>query len=181
MSASEMLSRKPGILGIHCVTSANALRYASQASGDDETRLMMLLQAAAFMAMFRSSMELTGAPESPLDRLSPGELKAGGVAAVEEIFADVSRSRKDAARKTVAYLQAGGSAGELLTAARRLIFLKGSDSHDYKFSSAALEDYYHVSPALRPAYLAGCMFNLKGTGAADNPLVARTRAALGAA
>jgi hypothetical protein len=180
LSASEMLTRRPGILGIHCVTSANALRYASQASGNDETRLLMLLQAAAFMAMFRKSMELSGAPESPLDRLPPGELKASGAGAVEEIFAEVSRSQAEAARKTVAYLQAGGSAGELLTAARRLIFLKGSDSHDYKFSSAALEDYYHVSPALRPAYLAGCMFNLKGTAAADNPLIARTRGALGA-
>ena len=33
-----------------------------------------------------------------------------------------------------------------MTGARRLIFTKGTDSHDYKFSSAALEDFYHVSP-----------------------------------
>ena len=36
-----------------------------------------------------------------------------------------------------------------MTAVRRLIFLKGRDAHDYKFSSAALEDYYHASPALQ--------------------------------
>ena len=34
----------------------------------------------------------------------------------------------------------------LMTTARRLIFAKGTDSHDYKFSSAALEDFYHVTP-----------------------------------
>jgi hypothetical protein len=102
-----------------------------------------------------------------------------GPAALEAIFADVSRDRTDAARKTLAYLQAGGSPEALMAAARRLIFLKGRDSHDYKFSVAALEDYYHVSPAWRSLYLASSMYNLRGSGHPDNPLVTRTRAALG--
>ena len=37
-------------------------------------------------------------------------------------------------------------ARELINAARVLVFLKGRDAHDYKFSSAILEDYYHISP-----------------------------------
>ena len=62
--------------------------------------------------------------------------------------------------------------------ARRLIFLKGRDSHDYKFSSAALEDYYHATPAWRARFLASSVFWLKGTGDEDNDLVKRARAAL---
>jgi hypothetical protein len=59
-----------------------------------------------------------------------------------------------------------------------LVFLKGSDSHDYKFSSAVLEDYYHVSPAFRDRFLAANTYWLKGSSAKDNELVKRTRAAL---
>ena len=59
-----------------------------------------------------------------------------------------------------------------------MIYLKGTDSHDYKFSSAALEDYAHLSPGLRDRFLAASVFWLKGAGSPDNTLIARTRAAL---
>ena len=62
--------------------------------------------------------------------------------------------------------------------ARRLIFLKGRDAHDYKFSAAVLEDYQHLSPAVRDRYLASSVFRLRGAGDTDNDLVRRTRAAL---
>ena len=63
---------------------------------------------------------------------------------------------------------------------RRLIFLKGNNAHDYKFSSAVLEDFYHVSPEWRDKYLAASVFNLTGSGARDNDLIQRARSALGA-
>ena len=59
------------------------------------------------------------------------------------------------------------------------MFLKGRDSHDYKFSSAVLEDYLHVSPPWRDRFLAASVYNLRGSRDKDNPLVQRTRAALG--
>jgi hypothetical protein len=65
-----------------------------------------------------------------------------------------------------------------MTAGRRLTFNKGRDSHDYKFSSAALEDFYHTSPTWRNRYLATSMFNLHGSQDPDNGLIKRTRAAL---
>ena len=68
-----------------------------------------------------------------------------------------------------------------MDAARRLVFLKGNDAHDYKFSSAVLEDYGHVSPHWRNRYLAASLFYLPGSGAPDNALVGRTRAASGRA
>jgi hypothetical protein len=59
-----------------------------------------------------------------------------------------------------------------------MIYLKGTDSHDYKFSSAVLEDYFNLSPQVRDRFLAASVFWLKGSGAGDSPLVARTRAAI---
>ena len=60
-----------------------------------------------------------------------------------------------------------------------MIFLKGRDSHDYKFSSAVLEDYELMSPAIRDRFLAASVFYLQGSGEKDNEVVARTRAAIG--
>ena len=44
LPAGELLMQQPGIVGLHCVTSTNALHYAFTASGNDETRRMMMLQ-----------------------------------------------------------------------------------------------------------------------------------------
>ena len=71
-----------------------------------------------------------------------------------------------------------GDPKPLVDAARRLIFLKGRDAHDYKFSSAVLEDYHLMKPPWRDRYLAASVFNLKGSGDTDNGLVKRTRAAI---
>ena len=92
--------------------------------------------------------------------------------------ASVKANRTAAAHKTLAYLQAGGSPEALMTAARRLIFLKGRDSHDYKFSSAALEDFYHATNNWRGRFLATSMFNLRGSGHPNNPLTQQIRQAL---
>jgi hypothetical protein len=87
-----------------------------------------------------------------------------------------------AARKMLGYLKQpsndASSARELMDAARVLVFLKGNDAHDYKFSSAVLEDYYHVSPDWRDMYLASNLFMLPSSQDRDNRLVERTRAAL---
>ena len=66
----------------------------------------------------------------------------------------------------------------LMKEARRLIFLKGTNAHDYKFSSAVLEDFYHVSPRWQAHYLATSMGFLRGSGDPNNELIARTRDAL---
>jgi hypothetical protein len=98
--------------------------------------------------------------------------------AVEEISADVGPDSGTAAGKVLSYLDNGGNPHQLIDAARLFVFLKGDNAHDYKFSSAVLEDYYHVSPAWRNRYLAASVFNLRGSKQPDNRLVQRTRAAL---
>ncbi len=182
LGAGELLARQPGIVGIHCVTSANALHHGYQVTGSDETRRLLLLQAAAFLPLFRKAMEGRGKlADLHIDTLEPEAPKAKGAGAVEEVFADVSGDRTLAAKKTLALLgeDSAARAEAVMAEARRLIFAKGVDSHDYKFSSAALEDFYHASPPWRARYLAASMFNLRGAGHKDNDLVKRARAALG--
>jgi hypothetical protein len=97
---------------------------------------------------------------------------------VEEILRDVSQDRRQAAAKVLGYLSAGGNPDALVDGARRLVFLKGRDAHDYKYSSAVLEDYAHVSPAWQHKFLALSVFNLKGAADRDSPLAEQTRSAL---
>jgi len=81
-------------------------------------------------------------------------------------------------RRGLSYLQAQGPAEDLLGTARRLILLKGKDPHDYKFSAAVLEDYYHVSPAWRDRFLAASVLQLRGSAEKDNSLIHRIRSAV---
>jgi hypothetical protein len=179
LMAGELLMRQPGIVGVHCVTSINALYYAYQTSGNDETRRYLLLQGAAFLTMFRQFMG-RGLSDGRLDTLEPLAPEARGAGAIEEIFADVSRDRLRAARKTLALLAADRTqAAALLAAGRRLIFTRGTNSHDYKFSSAILEDFFHATAPWRERFLATSMFYLRGSGGRDTDLLRRTRAALG--
>ena len=177
--AAELLLRRPGLVAVHAVTTTNALHFAYHASADDLTRRLLLLQNAAFLPLFR---EAAGSEESladlRVDKFPSHELQTSGAEAVEEILAEVSNDRLAAAGKTLAYLHAGGSSKELIDAARRLVFLKGNDPHDYKFSSAVFEDFYHLSFAWRGRYLAAAMMQLRGSEGPDNELIGRIRFAL---
>lgn len=175
--AGELLIRQPGILALHATTFTNATHYAFQHCRDEETRKLLLLQNAAFMPLFRGNSKDKGIH---IDSLEPMALKEPGAGAVEEIFADVSKDKLTAARKILSYLKESRDPKPIADAARRLIFLKGRDSHDYKFSSAVLEDYEFMAPQWRDGYLAASVFNLKGSGDKDNDLARRTRAALSA-
>ncbi|MCA9269097.1 MAG: hypothetical protein KDA41_11530, partial [Planctomycetales bacterium] len=84
----------------------------------------------------------------------------------------------EAVRRAMTYLGSGGDAAALMGAARALIFAKGTDSHDYKFSSAVLEDFRYMAPSRRNRLLAASMVQLRGASARDNPLVGRVRDAL---
>ena len=175
--AGELLMRQPGIVGIHTLTTSNALRYAYETAGGDETRQLMLLQNAAFLPMFRQGMINRGKiGDQKLLELQPAESTAD--ASMEDIFAKVSGNRMEAARMTLGYAMRHEDPKAFIDHARTLIFLKGNDSHDYKFSSAVLEDYAHISRPWRDRFLATSVFNLTGSGEGDNPIVDRTRAAL---
>jgi len=177
LGAGELLMRQPGIASLHAVTSTNALRFAYDTCADDHTRLLLMLQNAAFLPMFLEEMGGRG----NVEKLNVEELAAAdGDSApdIDHIFAEAGRDRGAAARLVLGRLKKTGKAEEVIDAARVLTFLKGNDAHDYKFSSAALEDYYRVSSDWRDKYLATSMFMLNHAGERDNRLVERTRQAL---
>ena len=178
--AAELVMRHPEIVALHAVTSVNALHQAYQLAGDTETRLLMLLQAAAFVAMFRQEIGDSYQDGARIDAIEPNRIKATGSEAVGQIFADVGEESTRATRTAVDLLDRGkDQAAALVSGARSLLFAKGRSAHDYKFTSAALEDFNQVSPAYRNRYLAANLALLSGSRESDNPLMARARSALG--
>ena len=181
VAAGELLLRQSGIVALHAVTTTNALHFAYQESGDDESRRQLLLQNAAFLAMFRETMTgRGGVKDVTIDQL----LSSAGDATdepIEEIFAGLKEDPMVAARQVLRGLHHPSSqawtAADFMDAARVLVFLKGNDAHDYKFSSAVLEDYYHISPEWRGVYLASNVAKFRSSQDRDNALVERTRAA----
>ena len=179
-AAGEMLMRQPGIIALHASTTTNAMHHAFHAWATDETRRLILLQNAAFLPMFRNLMPGRGpVGEARIDELTQTTTEdEGSTSIIEQSFANLQLKPMLAARQAFTYLENGGRPEQLINAARRLIYLKGTDSHDYKFSSAVLEDFFHASPGWRNRFLAASMFNLRGSTERDNSLVDRTRAAL---
>jgi hypothetical protein len=176
LGAGELLMRQPGIVGLHTLTSVNALHYAYETSALGPTRALTLFQAGAFLSLFRDAMKTRGTlADRRVDGLDQADVKSG----IGEILTDASHDRTLAARKTLTLLQRDpNQIVPLMAAARRLIFAKGNDSHDYKFSSAVLEDVYSLPIDLRPQFIAASMYNLRGADDRDNDLIRRARAAL---
>lgn len=174
-ASSEMLMRQPGIVSLHTLTTSNALHYAFQTCGNDETRKFLLLQNLAFLPLFRAEMERRGAVSSErIDDIEPSETSQK----VEPIFDLIGKDNSAACRQTLSYLTNGGDIRRFMDEARVLIFQKGTDSHDYKFSSAVLEDYYQISPKWRDRCLATSVFKLRGTQDRDNQLMEKAVTAI---
>ena len=139
LAACELLMHSPGILALHATTATNALHYIYTASGDDTTRRLALLQAVGWQPMFRGRVKLTDATGIDSLKASPDMQLSSGDEAVGEIFATINDDRKKAGGKAMAYLARGGSPDLIFDAARRMIFHKGRDSHDYKYGAALWE------------------------------------------
>ena len=180
LSAGELLARQPGIVPLHALTTSNAVHYLYQTTRDEKLQQKLLLQNAAFLTLFREAARRRGRlVDVQIDLFASFDLQDDDSDARRDlILRNISSKPNQAAQDVMTYLNNGGDAEELLDAARLMVFFKGNNSHDYKFSSAVLEDYYHVSPAWRDRYLAASVYKLRGMGGRDNPLVERTRAAL---
>ena len=173
--AGELLMQAPGILSLHAMTFTNAIHYAWHHTQSDETRRLLLLQNAAFLPLYRGDRADNGVHIDALEPITPN---AKGEEAVAEIFADIGKDRLTAARKVLGYLRDQNSAQPVADAARRLVFLKGTNSHDYKFSSAVLEDYEFLAQPCRDRLLAASVFYFRGSEEKDNELVGRIRSVL---
>jgi hypothetical protein len=169
----------PGV-GVHPVTSANALHQAFLHSQNPNTQLLLLLQAVGWMGQFNKveNADGTGLRKRFVTDLAPADLAAKTETALPEALADVSTRRDLAASKVFRLGQDAVTAQAFMAAVRRLTFAKADEPHFYKYPAALFEDHRLVSPAWQPHLLAATVYYLKGPDAADSPVMRRTREAV---
>ena len=81
----------------------------------------------------------------------------------------------------MSYFADGGSVDALFAATRRMILLKGRDSHDYKYGAAVWEEALLAGDASRRGVLAAAsLLQVPAHNAADNPLIRRARESVAA-
>jgi len=170
-TAAELLLLQPSIVLVHAQTTANALHYAYRVCGDGQTQQLMLLQCAAFIALFRTLVNAQ--PDFSLDALQPLPLDSTGIDSIVEIFTDVSAGhRMQAARKCLGYLQNGGDADAIIATARQHLIYNAEEPHDYKFSEAVFDNYAHFADsAWRSRFLSAGMAYFKGPATRPSPVV----------
>ncbi len=177
LGASELMMRSPGIIALHSMTASNALHYIFEASGDDTTRKMALLQAAGWIPLYRQRAQ--NARDVRIDHLEPKSPDTKGDEAVGEIFADLGNDRIRAASKVIGYLDQGGSAQDVFAGMRSLVFRKGRDSHQYKYGAASWEECLLSSnERWRGPLAASTLLYVPGSDQPDSPLMNRARDAV---
>ena len=177
--AAELQLRLPNIVALHAVTTTRAIYHAYQITVQDRTRRLLLLQNAAMLPMFRDGAGQRGRlQDAPIDELEPIAPESSDEAAIKETVDALGGQRRVAAQKMLGYLQSGRPAEPLVERIRELVALKGNGTHDFKFTSAALESFNHLSEAWRARYLACGAMHFSGPDERDHAVVQRTRTAL---
>jgi hypothetical protein len=175
-TAAELYMCEPSILSLHAQTTANALHYAYRVCGNERVQQLMLLQCAAFIAMFRS---LTGATQRgfSLEALEPLALHRRGVDAIEEIYSEVTAGdRLQAAGKTLGYLDSGGDAEALIAKTRQYLVQNAAEPHDYKFAEAMIDNYSHLADSAgRRRFLSTGVAECKAAAERPSPVVNEMR------
>lgn len=178
--ASELTMRQPGIVPLHAVTTTNAMNYIFRKVRNPHTRAFILLQNAAFLSHFLVESRRRGAlADRSVEQLQAGDDPANVNDWPQRIFSELGRDASAAAQQAFTYLQHGHPIYPLIQQARTLIFLKGDDSHDYKYSSAILEDYFNIGPAWRDRYFSAALFKMRHAGEATTGLIQKIQQALG--
>ncbi len=175
-TAAEVLMRQPNIMLVHAQTTANALYYAYRVCANEQTRQLMLLQCAAFVAMFRRLANASAA-DFNLEELQPLPLqRTASAAAADEIFSDLAGGdRLQAVRKTLGYLHGGGDADGLIATARHHLVHGADEAHDYKFAEAVLDSYSQFpDSAWGRRFLSAAMAYFKAPTRQSAPIVRET-------
>ena len=178
LAAGDLMLKQSGIISVHANTSVNAMHLAYRHAGDPGTSRLILLQAAAFLPLFRG---LLGSERRSLriDTLEALDQDEDSGSALDDIFATVSVDRVDAARKTLDYLAARGAEPPFMSLARQYVVDRNTGYHDYKFAEAAFENAAGMESPWREPYLAASVLYLNGSNDKPNETIARARSLLG--
>ena len=162
---------RPTVVPVHAQTSANAFHHVFRHARAETTQLLALLQSAAFMPDFRRGVGNTRA-DLRIDELEPLAVSGTGADALRDAFSELPRDPAAGARKAhCTTCNSGGSSDALAASARRHLARNGRQSHDYKFTEAALENYREMAPtAWRDRILAASMAYFTGSAEAPSPV-----------
>ena len=178
--ASELTMRQPAIVPLHAVTTTNAMHYIFRKVRSPQTRAFVLLQNAAFLPHFLAESQRRGAlADRAVEQFIAQEPLPTPSDIPQNVFVELGRSPTVAAQQVFAYLNQGNPVSPLIQQARTQIFLKGDDSHDYKYSSAVLEDYFQIGPAWRDRYFAAALFKMRHAGERTTGLIQQIQQILG--
>jgi hypothetical protein len=167
-----MRANRPALFsGIHSVTATNALHYAFRTTTDEPLRYLLLLQAAGWMAQFRT---FAGAKSENLRavQLTGLEKAEGDPMAEWKANPDVNASR---------VLRVAGdreTRQDFLAGALRQAVAKADEPHYYKYMAALLEDVPTIGTAWQPRMLASMIYYMKGPADAEPVAMKRAREAL---
>jgi hypothetical protein len=167
-------------LALHANTAANALHHAFRESANRDTRLLLTLQAVAWMNLHRQGIVSSKHLVDPVDiiELTGATLPDKPEAAIDEILSTRTAKPKDASRLAFAFAQ-HHQVDALLSAARSLLPSKSSgDPHDIKFPVAIFEDLGLVSPPWRPHMSAAAVYSFWGSERPDLPVIQEVREAV---
>jgi hypothetical protein len=165
---------------LHSNTATNALHYAFRASSQDDTRLLLTLQAVAWMDLYRKGIIRGKHLVAPVDitALTGPVLPDKPEAVIDQILATRTDKPHEAGRLAFAFAHRHHPE-LLLSAARRLLPVKSSgDPHDIKYPVAVFEDIELVSSGWRPHLLATAVFSFWGSDRPDRPAMQQVREAV---
>jgi hypothetical protein len=176
---SEIFSRRPGrrsadggrsLLPVHAFTVPSALRHAFLAARADETRRILLLQAAAWVTSLRDDLgSLVG-----LSMEGPG-LSASAEAAPNPEAVLALGSPASALRLMN---DDPASAGAVLSQLRRSLARLGREPHQHKYAAAMQEEAARVHPRLRPRLIAPALDYLAHPSDTQTEVFERAESAL---
>jgi hypothetical protein len=206
LAAAELIVRHSSGWGVasrplHSNTSASALHYAFRTSNSPRTRLLVLLQAVAWMGdKTNSELNDKNLRDIQLTELPRAILPAASDRAVAEIFSLLPSRHYHWDAKAKTAVTTYGNRADADEACRKVLVLSqerpeavplyvqaaqswmcqkaSSDAHDYKFLAAILEDAQWVSPPWQPHLLAASVHFFHGQQSPDHPVVLQAREAL---
>ena len=174
--AAELQLRSPNIVSLHAVTTTRAVHDAYRVAREPRTKLLLMLQNAAFLPMFRDGARNRGEmSDNTIARLQAFSPKGPAPRTVADCVADLGGQRQRAAERILGYLQSEHPVEPLRQRLYELAALKGNDAHDFKFTSAALECFDYISPEWRNRYLSCGAMHFCGPDQRDNRVVQRMR------
>jgi hypothetical protein len=179
LSAAELRMRVGSggaIVGIHGVTSANALHHAYLTASTAASRLLLLLQAAGWMAQFRT---WAASREKELLPLSITELKPQAEPAdIETILSRPVSEMERAASEVLLLASDLPKRQALLAGALRTTIPKANEVHYYKYLAALIEDMPLVSAEWQPHLAAASVYYMKRPDDPEPEPMTRARKAL---